>query len=136
MRVKLQIMEAIELSLPPAPTSATHARSEITAKLASRVGASVLEDIRLLVTELITNALRHGKLVAGDCVSLKASVDGDTVRIEVRDPGRDGLVEQRPPGPRGGGYGLYLVEQLARRWGVERTDGTVVWVELSSAAGR
>jgi anti-sigma regulatory factor (Ser/Thr protein kinase) len=136
MRVKLRIVEAIELSLPPAPTAATQARSEVTAQLASRVGASVLEDVRLLVTELITNALRHGRLSAGDRVSLKATVDGDVVRIEVRDPGRNGEVAQRPPGPRGGGYGLYLVEQLAKRWGVERKDGTVVWCELSSAAGR
>jgi anti-sigma regulatory factor (Ser/Thr protein kinase) len=129
-------VEAIELSLFPAATAATRARSEVTAQFATRVGASVLEDVRLLVTELITNALRHGKLVAGDRVSLKASLIGDVVRIEVRDPGRNGVVEQRSPGPRGGGYGLYLVERLAKRWGVERNDGTVVWCELSSAAGR
>ena len=136
MRVKHQIMETIELSLRPAPTAATQARSEVTAQLATRVGARVLEDVRLLVTELITNALRHGKLTPGDRVSVKASVTGDIVRIEVGDPGNDGDVAQRAPGARGGGYGLYLVEQLAKSWGVERTDGTVVWCELSSAAGR
>jgi len=136
IRVKLRIVEAIELSLPPAPTAPTQARSEVTARLASLVGARSLEDVRLLVTELITNALRHGKLRTGDRVSVKASVDGDVVRIEVHDPGRDGDVAQRPPGPRGGGYGLYLVEQLAKRWGVDRDDGTLVWCELSSGAGR
>jgi hypothetical protein len=42
----------------------------------------------------------------------------------------------REPGARGGGYGLYLVEQLAKRWGVERNEGTVVWFELPAGVGR
>jgi anti-sigma regulatory factor (Ser/Thr protein kinase) len=75
-------------------------------------------------------------LTAGDRVSLKARVDDGAVRIEVRDPGNDGDVTPRQPGARGGGYGLFLLDQLARRWGVDRRDGTVVWCELSPVAGR
>ena len=129
-------MHEIELSYAAAPTAATEARVDITERLTARIGARVLEDVRLLVTELITNALRHGELTAGDRVSLKARVDDGVVRIEVRDPGNDGDVAPRQPGVRGGGYGLFLVEQLARRWGVDRRDGTVVWCELSPVAGR
>lgn len=129
-------MDEIELSFRPAPTAVTEARTEVTQRLAARLGAHVLEDVRLLVTELITNALRHGSLTPGDRVSLKASVDKGVVRIEVRDPGNNGDVALRPPGPRGGGYGLYLVEQLAKRWGVDRRDGTVVWCELSPEPAR
>jgi anti-sigma regulatory factor (Ser/Thr protein kinase) len=129
-------MDAIELDLEPAPTAATTARTEVTARLAERLGATLLEDVRLLVTELITNALRHGALTPGDRVSLKASIDDGVVRIEVRDPGNDGEVTPREPGKRGGGYGLFLVEQLAKRWGVDRRDGTVVWCELTPVAGR
>ena len=69
-------------------------------------------------------------------MSLKAWLTGDVLRIEVRDPGRDGDVAQRDPGQRGGGYGLYLVEKLAKRWGVDRRDGTAVWCELPSGADR
>jgi anti-sigma regulatory factor (Ser/Thr protein kinase) len=126
-------MDAIELDLEAAPTAATRARTEVTERLAERLGTRLLEDVRLLVTELITNALRHGSLAPGDRVSVKASVDEGVVRIEVRDPGRDGEVAPRQPGPRGGGYGLYLVERLAKRWGVDRRDGTMVWCELSPA---
>ena len=129
-------MTEVELTFTPAPAAATKARTEVTERLAERLAASVLEDVRLLVTELITNALRHGSLTPGDRVSVKASVDEGVVRIEVRDPGNDGEVRPRAPGPRGGGYGLFLVEQLARRWGVDRRDGTVVWCELSPGPGR
>jgi serine/threonine-protein kinase RsbW len=126
-------MDAIELDLEAAPTAANRARTEVTERLAERLGTRLLEDVRLLVTELITNALRHGSLVAGDRVSVKASVNKGVVRIEVHDPGRDGEVTPRKPGARGGGYGLYLVDQLAKRWGVDRRDGTMVWCELSPA---
>ena len=129
-------MDAFEISLDPAPTAATQARSEVTERLAARLGTRALEDVRLLVTELITNALRHGSLAPGDTVSVKASVDQEVVRIEVSDPGRDGEVAQRPPGARGGGYGLYLVEQLAKRWGVDRRHGTTVWCELAPDPAR
>jgi anti-sigma regulatory factor (Ser/Thr protein kinase) len=133
---RYQWMHAIELDFLAAPTAATKARTEVTQRLANLLGASVLEDVRLLVTELITNALRHGKLTSGDHVSVKASITDDVVRIEVRDPGKDGDVAPREPGARGGGYGLYLVDRLAKRWGVDQRDGTVVWCELSPATGR
>jgi anti-sigma regulatory factor (Ser/Thr protein kinase) len=129
-------VDAFEISLAPAPSAATQARTEVTERLAQRLGKRTLEDVRLLVTELITNALRHGSLKNGDEVSVKASVDGGVVRIEVTDPGTGGEVAPRDPGPRGGGYGLYLVEQLAKRWGVDRREGTTVWCELARDTGR
>ena len=129
-------MDGFEISLQPAPTAATAARTEVTERLAARLGQGVLDDVRLLVTELITNALRHGKLTPGDRVSLKASIDDGVVRIEVSDPGNDGEVAPREPGPKGGGYGLFLVERLAKRWGVDRRNGTTVWCELAPEPGR
>ena len=129
-------MDAFEISLVALPTAATTARTEATERLAAQLGKRVLEDVRLLVTELITNALRHGALSVGDRVSVKASVDAGVVRIEVRDPGRDGQVAPREPGPRGGGYGLFLVDQLAKRWGVDRRNGTTVWCELAPEGSR
>ena len=127
----------LELSFAPAPSAATDARAKVTERFGSRLAARVLEDVRLLVTELVTNALRHGSLRKGDRVSLKASLADDMLRIEVRDPGRDGEVAPRAPGARsGGGYGLYLVDKLAKRWGVDRQDGTLVWCELPSGVAR
>jgi serine/threonine-protein kinase RsbW len=129
-------MEAIELILPAAPAAATTARSEVTRRLAKRLTVGVLEDVKLLLTELITNALRHGKLRADDEIGVKAEVTDGTVRIEVHDPGRNGQVAPRNPGAGGGGYGLFLVESLTNQWGVERRNGTTVWAELSSGPAR
>jgi len=129
-------MDSIVMSLPAMPTAATTARSEVTRRLAARVAVNALEDVRLLLTELVTNALRHSAIKPDDEIEVRAEVADGTVRIEVHDPGRDGEVEQRRPGARGGGYGLFLVDRLTDRWGVERLDGTTVWAELPAGAAR
>ena len=124
------------MSLPASPSSATTARSEVTSQLAARLTSGALEDVRLLLTELITNALRHSNMAADDEIGVTAELTDGTVRLEVHDPGRDGPVEMRKPGARGGGYGLFLVERLTSSWGVERLDGTTVWAELSAGTAR
>lgn len=129
-------MDKILLTLPAVPAAAVTARSEVTRRLAKRVTGGVLEDVRLLLTELVTNALRHGAVEPDDEIAVRAEVAGGTVRIEVHDPGRNGPVEPREPGTHGGGYGLYLVERLTREWGVERRNGTVVWAELPAGSAR
>jgi len=124
------------MSLPAAPSAAMTARLEITRGLSQRIAGGVLEDARLLLTELITNALRHADMTPDDKIGVSAQLSEGTLRIEVRDPGRDGPVERREPGPRGGGYGLVLVDSLTDHWGVERRDGTMVWAELSAGPAR
>ena len=129
-------MDAISLSLPAVPSSATAARSEVTQRLAQRITNGALEDVRLLLTELITNALRHSGMTSDDQIEVKAELSDGTVRIEVHDAGLDGPVEIRKPGVRGGGYGLFLVEHLTNQWGVEQLNGTTVWAELSAGTAR
>jgi anti-sigma regulatory factor (Ser/Thr protein kinase) len=124
------------INLPARPSSASTARTEVTSRLAARVTTGALEDVRLLLTELITNALRHSNMSPDDEIGVKAAVSDGTVRIEVHDPGRDGPVKVRDPGVRGGGYGLFLVDRLTSSWGVDRLDGTTVWAELSAGSGR
>ena len=128
--------EPLELTLLPGPNAASTARNALTRRFGSVLTVRGLEDVRLLVTELISNSLRHAGLRKDDRVSLRAGVRDGHVRVEVRDPGRDGPVRKREPQARGGGYGLYLVERLSRRWGVERNGDTVVWFELPSAGAR
>ena len=78
----------------------------------------------LLVSELVTNALVHGE---GE-ILLELGMDGDVLRVEIGDRGRRAPHIREDPGA-DGGWGLRLVEAMARRWGV-RDGATSVWFEI------
>ena len=120
----------IALELPAEPHSAKVARDSV-AGLDGHLGA-VFGDVVLLISELVTNSVRHAGLDASQPLQLSVATNGDTVRIAVRDPGPGFRPPKAPDDPaHPGGWGLVLVEQLSQRWGVERRDGaTVVWCEL------
>ncbi|MDQ3586976.1 MAG: ATP-binding protein [Actinomycetota bacterium] len=89
----------------------------------------MLDTVRLLVTELVTNSVRHTDATA---VELRVHVTEPRVRLEVSDPGSGFEFEERTPGQSPeGGWGLYLVDRLADRWGVTNAEGVSrVWAEL------
>lgn len=95
----------------------------------SQVDRIALEQIDHVVTELCANAVEHAYRGAGGPVTLDASLDdGGTLTLTVGDRGR-WLERSRPRGGRG--LGLTVVQQLATRSRVERSDrGTTVTVEL------
>jgi anti-sigma regulatory factor (Ser/Thr protein kinase) len=120
----------LSLELPPTPESAGAAR-EALAPLGERLQDSQLETVRLLVTELITNSVKHGE-PGDDPVTVTVELTPDAVRVEVSDTG-DGF--EPPPRPdvaleSPSGWGLYLVDRLAERWGVENAGRSAVWFEL------
>jgi anti-sigma regulatory factor (Ser/Thr protein kinase) len=90
----------------------------------------LLEDARLLVTELVSNSVRHG---AGDSVRLIVDMPTqDRLRCEVIDEGSGFLpVARTGTSEEAGGWGLHLVETLSDSWGV-REGSTHVWFELAS----
>src|SRR5215212_936880 len=116
------------------PTAASAARNALLA-LEARVDGRVLEDIRLLVSELVTNAVRHADSPRDGEVALDVSIEHSRVRVEVADPG-----EGFDPLPRDdemtrpGGWGLYLVDHIADRWGVMRNRMNRVWFEIDGIA--
>jgi anti-sigma regulatory factor (Ser/Thr protein kinase) len=118
------------IRLPDEPRAAAEARRAVE-DLGPLVTRDQLDDLRLLVTELVTNAVRY----SGGWVDLKVFVERGFVRVEVTDPGPGFDPGNRPdPGIESmGGRGLYLVEQIADRWGVKTGDRTVVWFELEAA---
>jgi anti-sigma regulatory factor (Ser/Thr protein kinase) len=94
------------------------------------VSSRTAEQARLLLSEVVTNAVRHG---AGDRVRILIDgVQGGELRCEVMDEG-DGFVPKARDKPTmvEGGWGLHLVETLSRRWGV-REGSTHVWFELAA----
>lgn len=93
---------------------------------------SVQADVSLLVTELVTNAVRHGGAATDRPLQVEFRRQADRIRVEVMDPGTD-FEPPAPPtsGNASGGWGLFLVDQIAERWGVSPAPaGTCVWFEL------
>jgi anti-sigma regulatory factor (Ser/Thr protein kinase) len=123
-------MEAhtLELTLPSEPGSVARARTEVCDAMQPDLEDGQLETLRLLVSEVVTNAVRHGS--ASQPVELSAHWNSE-VRISVCDHG-DGFTPQPRMGAldEPGGFGLYLVGRLADQWGVETHDGTTVWFVL------
>lgn len=120
-----------QITFDTGPGAPTYARRFIESRLGSH-GEDVVEHARLLVSELITNAVRHG---AGERVTLSVTEADDAVRIEVANIGPELVVDAplRSPEIRSGGFGLWLVDRLARAWGVESSPTTRVWFELETA---
>jgi anti-sigma regulatory factor (Ser/Thr protein kinase) len=123
----------LELELEGTPTAAAQARRAIDG-FSARVPERRLRDGRLLVSELVTNAVRHAGLAANDRIHLLVQVRGAVMRVEVRDPGSGFVRRPTPPDPaRASGWGLYLVDELSDRWGMDAAGGTRVWFELDAA---
>jgi anti-sigma regulatory factor (Ser/Thr protein kinase) len=118
----------LDLTLPPDPGSVAEARAKVCDALEPHLADGASETLKLLVSELMTNAIKHGD--GEQPVELHAYWNSE-VRVEISDHG-DGFA----PAPRAGeldepgGFGLYLVGQLADRWGVETDEGTTVWFVL------
>lgn len=122
----------LRVDLDPGPEAAGEARRAIAA-WTDRLDAEVVDDIKLLVTELITNACRYGS--DGGPIALELALDGTSVRLSVTDggPGFEAEVEDSRPAEESG-RGLIIVDALADRWGIDSSSGTCVWAELDLAA--
>ena len=126
----------IDLELPVvehAPTLARRAVRELAGRL-DGTGA----DVELVVSELVTNAVVHAGLRAGDSVHLRVSVAGDHLLIEVDDRGvrtdrqRAITARVRRPDSAGAGLGLLIVERLADEW-ERRGRSYPVWMRLDAS---
>jgi anti-sigma regulatory factor (Ser/Thr protein kinase) len=109
------------------------ARAAVERWLSGRVSDTLFDDVRLLVSELVTNSVRHARVTGDATIRVSVAVADGVVRLEVEDPG-DGAIAAVPPDrEHGGGFGLYLVESLAERWGSTHEGNTRVWAELAVA---
>ncbi len=124
-------MNDLRLELPRELDSAAAARHAVDGL--AHLPDDQLGDVRLLVSELVTNSLRHAQMGPEDRIVLAVAVGPGEVRVEVSDPGSGFTFEGQADDPETvEGWGLYLVATLADRWGVdnEGADGATVWFEL------
>jgi anti-sigma regulatory factor (Ser/Thr protein kinase) len=121
---------AVSVDFESGPEAAAWARNALYA-VEKDVDEDLMADVRLLVSELVTNSVRHSGVGPPESVGLDVAVDEETIRVEVRDRGRGFEPRPREAGrTRPGGWGLYLVDRLADRWGVVRNHVTRVWFEI------
>jgi anti-sigma regulatory factor (Ser/Thr protein kinase) len=126
-----RVEDGLSLRLDRGPEAAAKARRGL-ANLRGDLDPPLLETLRLLVTELVTNSVKH---TGAPTVLLKVLVGSHVVLTEVTDagPGFD-PARAGSPSPEHTGWGLFLVERLAERWGVSHNgEGTKVWFELRRA---
>jgi anti-sigma regulatory factor (Ser/Thr protein kinase) len=126
--------QCLDLEMPAVSAVVTDVRSAL-ADLP--VPASALDDARLLVSELVANSMRHARLGPNDTIRVTAEVENGRLRVDVIDGGRGGGwpvaggIRPRPGAE--SGWGLYLVETLATRWG---HGAGRYWFELEIESSR
>jgi anti-sigma regulatory factor (Ser/Thr protein kinase) len=133
----------VDLRLSPDLRSPSRARRALDS-FASRFDPDTRFKLTLLISELVTNSVKHAQLATEDQIGLRVTAEESRVRVEVLDPGQ-GLpapermslgggwqYQQAAPDPEWpGGWGLSIVESLADRWGVVHNDLTTVWFEVT-----
>jgi anti-sigma regulatory factor (Ser/Thr protein kinase) len=121
----------IDLRLTPNSEAGLAARHSLD-RLEGGLPTEKLEDIRLVVSELVTNSVRHAGLPPNEQISLTVVISDGSVRGRVCDPG-PGFEKPSEPRPRtdlSGGWGLPIVARISDRWGVERNCCACVWFEI------
>jgi anti-sigma regulatory factor (Ser/Thr protein kinase) len=109
------------------------ARAEVRKQISGLVDAEVIDDAMLLVSEVVTNAVKHGVPSDLATVQVAGEISEQTVRVEVVNAGgpfdpESASTDSREPG----GRGLLLVDSLSNAWGTDYGDGhTTVWFEMT-----
>jgi anti-sigma regulatory factor (Ser/Thr protein kinase) len=116
---------AADLNAPAAARSAIR-------RLGGHVDDDLVERGRLVVTELVSNSVKHAGLTPEQQIKLRVSASRDLLQLEVIDDG-DGFDPTRPKLARyDGGWGLSIVADLSDRWEVDLSNSTRVWCEFAT----
>ena len=94
------------------------------------IGDGVRCDLTLVVSELVANAVRHAPSADEGEIELVIVRREGHIHVEVRDPGRG--FDPTPDPTREGGLGLVTVSRVAREWGIQGGERTIVWCDLDA----
>jgi anti-sigma regulatory factor (Ser/Thr protein kinase) len=125
--------KAVRLNIAGGPRAPERARAWLQSVVAW-LPEELERNLLLLTCELVNNSVLHGQAGEKDVIEIELSATDAGVLARVTDPGpgfapsgRDRELDEP------GGWGLVLVERIAKRWGVERDERTSVWFELAPA---
>jgi serine/threonine-protein kinase RsbW len=115
----------------PLDDQAPRAARRAVDRLGDLVPSDVRDMARLVVSELVTNIVRHSGMERGAEMEVRIVLQGRTVRVEVADKGSGFEPRIRTPTADSlGGRGLLVVDTVADRWGAVGNDGIRIWAEL------
>jgi len=129
----MEVTESSDLLLPFTASSVGEARRRLVSDLLEAgIYGSPVTDAALVMSELLSNALRHAAPLPGSSIRVDWCLEAGSVRVSVSDGGGPTRPELGEPAQfHTGGRGLRIVERLSRRWGIRSDDeGTTVWAEV------
>jgi anti-sigma regulatory factor (Ser/Thr protein kinase) len=129
----VEVTESSVLQLPFTASSVGVARRHLVSDLIEAgVCAPAVTDAALVISELLSNALRHAGPLPGSGIRVAWDLEDGSVRVCVSDGGGPTRPELgAPTATATGGRGLRIVARLSRRWGTTCDDeGTTVWAEV------
>ena len=121
--------EAVEAELPMERICTALARRLVEQHYEGELRPPLLQDLKLVVSELVDNAYVHGS----GRIRLRLQQKPDCVRVEVTDEGQNAAIKIRKLGVRGGGHGLRLIDHLCTTWG-SFAGSAHVWCEFDLGA--
>ena len=123
----------LELRLSRDARAPARARAGVSAWCAPlAISSARTQALVLLVSELVSNAVLHAKAPVESPITLLARLGAGSVHVSVSDAGEGFVPRPRDPARLSDGYGLFLLDKIASRWGVEQSGSTSVWFELPS----
>jgi len=129
----------LRIELPHSPHAPAIARAAID-DLSLHLDEDRHEDLKLLVSEVVTNSVRHSPEVKGGRIQLDLISKSGSVRAEICDSGSGFTFVPKPRRfsiDQVSGWGLDIVGQLSDSWGITTKDGGVcVWFEIRNRPGR
>ena len=126
---------AADVRVPERPDSIPATRAFLSRLLDGwEVDGEVIDDASLLASELMSNAVNHGR----GLVHLQVELDAGVLHVGVRDDADGRPVVEHPGAASPRGRGMWIIESIARDWGTDEGDdgGKTVWFELSVLPAR
>jgi PAS domain S-box-containing protein len=128
-------LRSASVELPGGTHASAAARRVVADTLVGVASKTMLDDLLIVVTELVNNAVVHGGAEdASSRVSVHVAAAPEQLRAEVSSRGTAFDLRQPSPPEEPGGFGLFLVDRLSSRWGLDEGDDVCVWFEIDRDA--
>jgi anti-sigma regulatory factor (Ser/Thr protein kinase) len=125
----MTMFPSVHVCLPSDGRAARAARRSLLA-LADYLPSETIDDLKLLVSELVSNSVKHAASREDERITVDAEPVEHCLHVEVTNAGAAELTNKITPRAQESGWGLFIVTKVASRWGVTTDGSTSVWFEI------